>query len=93
MGLLQPVYGTEATLVFHGETLHLIEVFDFRYPGMLPLFCILKDREATNLSFRACLLRLGDTYMLPVREMTLSFPTLFLCTTLLSPVTLQQLLP
>jgi hypothetical protein len=66
MNLLQPVQGTQTTLNFHDETLYLLEVFDFRYPGMLPLSCISEDSDITNMKFRACLLRQGDTYMLPV---------------------------
>mmetsp|Transcript_32611 Transcript_32611/g.60933 ORF Transcript_32611/g.60933 Transcript_32611/m.60933 type:complete len:833 (+) Transcript_32611:136-2634(+) len=66
MNLLQPVQGTEKVLHFHNETLYLVEVFDFRYPGMLPLSCISTDQNLRNMRFRACLLRQGDTYMLPV---------------------------
>jgi hypothetical protein len=68
MNLLQAVQGTQRTLEFQGKSLRLVDVFDFRYPGMMPLTCIFNDGTTlTQLSFRACLLRQGDTYMLPVR--------------------------
>jgi hypothetical protein len=68
MSLLQAVQGSQFSVDFGGQTLRLVEVFDFRYPGMLPLTCILHSASTPeDLQFRACLVRQGDTFMLPVR--------------------------
>jgi len=68
MPLLQAVQNTQFAVTFNNSLYRFVDVFDFRYPGMLPLTCIMDDDAVEgDMTYRACLLRIGDTYMLPVR--------------------------
>ena len=69
MTLLQTISNTNFTVDYKGETLHFVDAFDFRYPGMIPVTCLIDDASlSSGFEFRACFLRQGDTFMLPVRN-------------------------